>query len=147
MTINKIVEQVNKLLADELYPESYLEQFLDATIDDINERLSSCFPTFSEFMEEQGYLEDPDYDYFPDNYIRSVVIKGTAYKFYIADEEGIDTAQRYGAEYLEALFKMQRDYITEVPEAYQVDHLSAIDTNFEDLTTEATDLTVQGWGW
>ena len=147
MKIDKIIGSVNKLLADELYPYSYLEQFLDETIDDINERLSACFPTFSEFMAGYDLEDDPDYDLFPDNYIRKVVIKGAAYKFYVTDEEGIDTAQRYGADYMEALFKMQRDYSTEVPDEYSVDHLAALDTHLESSQVESIDLTVQGWGW
>lgn len=146
MTIDKIVTQVNRLLADEMYPYAYLEPFLDETIDDINERLSACFPAFSEVMADSPD-EYPDYNYFPDNYIRKVVIKGAAYKFYITDEEGIDTAQRYGADYLEALFKMQRDYTSEVPDEYQVDHLAAIDTNFEDAQIETIDFVAKGWGW
>jgi len=156
MKVNDITAQVNKLLADELYPLSYLQQYMDYTIDDINERLSTCFPTISECIEEAAELlppdTNPDYDYFPEKYIRSVVVKGTAYKFYIADEEGMDTAQRFGADYLEALFKMQRDfsYIVANDEEYAeyfVDTMAAVDTDFESLNRKAIDYTVQGFGW
>lgn len=146
MKISVIVTQINRLLADELYPYSKLEQFMDQVIDDINDELSTDFPVFSEVMASTSET-DPDYDYFPDRYIRSVVIKGSAYKFYVQDEEGIDTAQRYGAEYFNALFLMLRDYSSEVPEEYQLDHTSAVDTDFENVVLPEIDPVNHGWGW
>lgn len=152
MKISVMTAQINKLLADELYPYSYLSQFIDATIDDINDRLSTNYPTVSEFVAEQQALEesveDPDYNLFPEKYVRTVVLMGAAYKFFITDEEGIDTAQRYGASYLEALFKMQRDYTDIAMQSeYFVDTLAAVDTTYEYINNPSIDHVVQGWGW
>lgn len=96
-----------------------LEEFLDSTIDDINSRLNSTFPVFSELYDEENPLENFDYNYFPDKYIREVVCKGAAYKFYIMDEEGMATAEQYGYDYEKGLFVMMRDYMEDVPVEYQ----------------------------
>lgn len=119
MDINTIVKRVNRLLAGEQLVYSRLEEFLDSTVDDINAKLNSTFPTFSELNIEAEFAGDSEYDYFPEKYIRSVVIPGAAYKFYIMDEEGIATAEQFGYDYDKGLFMMQRDYIEQVPEEYQ----------------------------
>ena len=113
MKIINIVSGVNTLLAGETLTLNQMRLFLDSTIDEINDKLSSKFPTF------EGLTESNDYDFFPDNFIRSVVIKGTAYKFYVTDEEGIPTAVQYKFDYLDALFIMERDYSCKVPTEYQ----------------------------
>ena len=71
-------------------------------------------------------LDNLDYNYFPDRYLREVVCKGAAYKFYIMDEEGIATAEQYGYDYEKALFVMQRDYIEQVPVEYQADSKGSV---------------------
>ena len=119
MTINTIVKRVNTLLAGEQLVYSRLEDFLDATIDDINDKLNSTFPTFSELSSDLEFVGDTEYNYFPEKYIRSVVIPGAAYKFYIMDEEGMATAEQFAYDYEKALFMMMRDYIDDVPEEYQ----------------------------
>lgn len=144
MNVNKIVLQVNRLLGDELYPYSKLEQFLDAVVDEINDQLSACFPVFSEVVDNPTDT-DIEYDYFPDKYIREVVIKGAAYKFYTQDEEGIPTANQYGIEYKDALFVMLRDYVREVPAEFRVDHVAAVDTNFENLSELEIEPILTGW--
>jgi len=119
MNINTIVATINKQLAGEMLRYDELEPFLDATIDDINARLSATFPTFSEWVFNHDMQYDGNYNVFPDKYIRSVVIKGAAYKWYIADEEGENASGAFGADYQAALFLMQRDYTVNVPEEYQ----------------------------
>lgn len=121
MKITQIVNKVNDLLAGEMLTFSQLCTFLDSVIDDINSDLNSCFPSFSAFEESLGedFTYDADYGYIPDEYIRSVVTKGAAYKFYVTDEEGIKTAQVYGNEYAQARFLMIRDFSMLVPELYQ----------------------------
>ena len=54
-------------------------------------------------------------------YIRSVIIPGAAYKFYVTDEEGISTATQYQYDYAERMFRMKRDYSNQIPEEYQAD--------------------------
>jgi len=127
MKITQIVQNVNDLLAGELLTYDALKVHLDATIDDINAALSSGFPSFTEFIAAD-YVNYPDYNFFPDRYIRSVVCLGAAYKFFITDEEGIVTAQKYGYSYDDNLFYMLRDYIDQVPEAYQIDAGGTITT-------------------
>ena len=83
MRITNIVKLINDKLAGELLSKSELIQFMDNVIDDINEQLNSCFPAFSELKPEQT-----DYDFFPDKYIRSVVVQGAAWYYYVTDEDG-----------------------------------------------------------
>ena len=70
ININTIVNYINEKLAGEQLLYSQLLVFLDGTIDDINQALNSNFPAFSEFSEaDENY---PDYNFFPDRYIRTV---------------------------------------------------------------------------
>ena len=115
MQIIDIVSGVNAKLAGETLTFNELKLFLDETIDDINAELNAAFPAISEFQEYE------DYDCIPDMYIRSVVIPGAAYKFYVTDEEGISTATQYQYDYVERMFRMKRDYSNQIPEEYQAD--------------------------
>lgn len=111
MTVIAIVELINEKLAGEMLSYSELKPFMNAVVDDINRELSARFPVFS---------DEETYEYFPERYIRSVVVVGAAYKFYVTDEEGVDTAQAYGWEYNQNLFYMKRDYSAFVPLDYQM---------------------------
>lgn len=119
MKIDDIVKGVNTELAGELLAYNDIVLFLDEVIDDINNALDSTYPTFSEFTYTDYPEHYPNYDFFPDRYIRSVVIKGCAYKYFVMDEEGIQTAQQYGYNYQDNLFRMTRDFIEQVPEEFQ----------------------------
>ncbi len=119
MVLTQIVKTVNARLAGELLTFSAMVSLLDEVIDDINEKLNSTYPTFTDFTQAAYPDKYPNYDFFPDRYIRKVVIYGTAFKFYINDEEGITTAQQYGYDYNDALFMMQRDFLEQVPEEFQ----------------------------
>lgn len=114
MLVTNIIKRINKTLAGEQLTYSQLEPFLDEVIDDINTQLNSTYPVFSD-LEFGPELE---YNYFPEKFIRSVVIKGAAYKFYLMDEEGMQTADAFNYDYQLALFNMVRDYIDQVPEEY-----------------------------
>ncbi len=101
ININTIVNYINERLAGEQLLYSQLLVFLDGTIDDINQALNSNFPAFSEFSEkDENY---PDYNFFPDRYIRTVVVTGACAKFYICDEEGAAVAEQYQYEYKDYL--------------------------------------------
>ena len=119
MRVGQIVNLINKHLADEFCSVAELTSYMDRVIDDINTRLNSKFPTISEVIASAGGTTDPDYNVFPDKYIRSVLVVGAAYKYYITDEEGNVTAQQYGAEYNQNLFYMDRDYSFSIPEIYR----------------------------
>ncbi len=133
MLVSTIVKNINQQLADEQFPYSQLERFMDAVIDDINDTLNSCFPTFGELREANDNVPPQEYNYFPDKYLRSVLVKGAAYKYYIMDEEGMATAEAYNYEYADALFRMQRDYQDLVPEEYQADRPGAVDIAIDNL--------------
>lgn len=126
MTIDNIVKNINENLAGELLTFNNLNLFLDETIDDINAKLNSTYPSFSDFTYEKYPDIYPNYNFFPDRYIREVVCKGAAYKFYVMDEEGIPTAQMYQYNYQDELFIMQRDYLEKVPEEYQADNTGSV---------------------
>lgn len=118
MLIKDIVKAINGALAGEMCTYSDLKQFMDHTIDDINAQLNSKYPAFSELGSY-----DTDYNMFPDRYIRTVVVPGTAWYYYVADEEGTPTAQQYQMDYNKGLFLMLRDMLYNVPEVYQADSL------------------------
>ena len=88
MKIVTIVKNINLHLAGEMLRYHELEPFLDRTIDDLNSELSSCYPSFSDFVVDEAVKADGNYNFFPDHFIRSVVIVGAAYYYYISDEEG-----------------------------------------------------------
>lgn len=105
---------------------SRMEIFLDEVIDDINTALNATFPTFSELGDNIEFTGDAEYNFFPDKYIRSVVCKGAASKFYTMDEEGSPTAEQYAMEYSAALFYMTRDYLELVPEMYRSESTGSV---------------------
>lgn len=113
-----IVNGINKYLADEMLRYEDVELFLDRTIDDINQDLNAKFPSFSEHMASDQVDADGSYEFFPDRYIRSVVIIGAAFYFYQADEEGERVAGSYHQMYQENRYKMTRDYMMMVPEEF-----------------------------
>lgn len=121
MIITNIVSAINTKLAGETLTFNQLRLFMDEVIDDINAALSAKFPDFS------SYSEGDNYNVFPDNYIRSVLVTGAAAKFYTADEEGIMTAQAYQYDYKDRLFIMVRDYSALVPTIYQADVPGSLD--------------------
>lgn len=116
MTINNIIKNVNASLAGEMLSYSQLVLFLDKAIDDINTRLNTAFPVFSELPEDAT-----EYTAIPDKYIRSVVIPGAAYYFYTMDEEGAPVASEYFRQYENNLFYMTRDYLMLIPDEYLAD--------------------------
>lgn len=125
--INKIVQRINSLLAGETLTFDQLKPHLDSVIDDINSRLNSTFPSFSEFQEDE-YGGTYNYDFFPEKYVRSVIAVGAAFYFYTTDEEGIESAVEYGRQYAQNLFYMERDYLDQVPEEYQAGDVGSVHT-------------------
>lgn len=132
MRVSQIVNLINKHLADEFCSVAELTNYMDRVVDDINTRLNSKFPVVSDVMQQAGSTTDPDYNVFPDKYIRSVLVVGAAYKYYITDEEGNATAQQYGAEYNQNLFYMERDYSFSVPEMYRESEQGFVDNPDKD---------------
>ena len=97
MLISKLIQNINNQLEGELLTIHELCNVIDKAIDDINTRLNTCFPVLSDVL----VITDPDtgnqfpateYNAIPDNYIRTVVIPGAVFKFYINDEEGAAVA-------------------------------------------------------
>lgn len=114
MHIKKLIESINTQLAGELLSVGELKDFIDKAIDDINTRLNTKFPVLSDVLNATTF----EYTAIPDKYIRTVVIPGATFKYYITDEEGAAVAPKYEEEYLKGLFYMERDYIPIVPEEY-----------------------------
>lgn len=116
MLIKEIVQRVNRLLAGETLSYDQLKIHLDSVVDDINNTLSSDFPVFSELASDAT-----EYTHFPDRYIRSVVCYGAAYYFYMTDEEGGNPQPGYMSTYMTNKYAMCRDWISQVPVAYEQD--------------------------
>lgn len=121
MKIRDIVKLTNTYLAGEQLVYQKLVPFYDAVIDDINDRLSSTYPSFSQLDFHELDDATAEYSFFPDKYIRSVVALGAAHKFYMMDEEGQTYDTAYEAAYERNLFFMMRDHIDHVPKIYQSD--------------------------
>lgn len=118
MTINGIQKLFNEALAGETLSIKEMITHLDAAIDSINDKLNTCYPVFSELdLTESG----AEYNYFPDKYIRTVVIPGAAWHYYVMDEEGLQTAPQYQQDFELGKFYMQRDMLYNIPEEYQAD--------------------------
>lgn len=137
MQVRQIINIVNEKLAGETLGLSELRGFLNDVIYDINSAMSAKFLSFD------GLTEDDLYDCFPDNYITSVVTIGAAYKFYITDEEGIDSAQAYGLMYRNNLFYMVRDYSVRIPDEYKDwDNTGFLKSSVGSLTPETNPINI-----
>ena len=119
MDLTTIVRRVNRLLAGETLIYSELEEYLDATIDEVNRELNAAYPVFSDFTAENYPDSYPDYSFFPEQYVRTVVIPGAATKFYIQDTEGMMAAPVFMQTYENNLFYMHRDFSERLPEEWQ----------------------------
>lgn len=138
MQLSIITSRLNEMLGGERHAYSKFIAHLDKTIDDINAQLNSTFPAFSEMPSGKA-----EYDYFPDQYIRSVVLPGAAWYYFTSDEEGISTANQYMMDYQRGLFYMQRDYFNYVPAQYQSNTLKAL-VMFGDIEDGERGITVNG---
>lgn len=126
MKIRDIVKLTNTYLAGEQLVYTKLLPFYDAVIDDINNRLNSTYPSFTSLDIYDLDAETAVYDFFPDQYIRSVVALGAAHKFYEMDEEGIVYDTSYEQDYERNLFYMTRDHIDHVPQIFQSDSTGGV---------------------
>ena len=123
-----------------------LEGYVDEVIDEINDRMQTAFPTFSEWndfvidyndthAEEEDFVPlDPEkYTAFPAKYLRRVVAVGAALKFFTNDEEGEQVAGRFYIEYEQALGIMLRDYTNKVSDIFLAEEGGGyIDTSFNE---------------
>lgn len=114
MKITAIVRDINAKLAGEMLSFYELAVHLDSAVDEINAKLNTKFPTFTEVVEE-GIIE---YTAIPDKYIRTVVIPCAAFKYFITDEEGSPVAPKYEEDFFKGLFYMERDFIALIPEEF-----------------------------
>ena len=136
MKLALIIKDINTKLAGEMLTYAELRVFLDSAVDEINAKLNTQFPVFSDLE-----ITADAYTAFPDKYIRSVVIPCAAFKYFITDEEGSVTAPKYEEEYARGLFYMERDYLHNVPPEYQ----APIPQGFVDFeNTEPRGLFVDG---
>lgn len=135
MELSAILKGVNDKLAGERLAYESIKPHLDDVIDTINSTLSTKFPVFSEFTAA-AYPQYPNYNFFPDKYIRSVVCLGAARNFYLTDEEGALSVPAYEQQFQHNLFLMLRDYSELVPEEYRdYDRGALLDPNHTDAST------------
>lgn len=142
MNIQTIVNRVNRKLAGEIETLEEIRDYLDDVIDMINTELNTIFPAFSELVD--GTVE---YDFFPDRYVRSVLIPGAAFYYYQADEEGINASPGYENEFNKGLFFMKRDYSSSIPEEYQASSKQGSITFEVEEVTGVRGLEVDGSIW
>lgn len=132
MLIRDLVRLTNTYLAGEQLVYQKLVPFYDAVIDDINNRLSSTYPSFSSLDLKELDTNTAEYSFFPDQYLRSVVALGAAHKFYEMDEEGVTYDMAYEQDYETNLFYMTRDHLDHVPRIYQSDTTGGVLVNLDD---------------
>lgn len=118
MLITDIQKLFNAALAGETLTILEMVPHLDAAVDGINDKLNTVYPVFSEI---DLFKPEAVYEHFPDKYIRTVVIPGAAWHYYVTDEEGLQTAPQYQLDYENGKFIMQRDMLYSIPEKYQAD--------------------------
>lgn len=126
MKVTEIVKLVNHSLAGERLAYGELIPCLNNVIDEINTMLNAVYPVFTTDMTTA------DYDYFPDRFIRSVVVPGAVFYFYTIDEEGAQTAPMFQFTYKQNLFYMLRDLSAYIPEIYQGTNTGSIQSDFEE---------------
>lgn len=134
MFYSNVINLIRKHLGDELVTEAELYGYIDRVIDDINAQLNTCFPTFTEFSEENYGISGNllDYTAIPDKYIRTVIVPGAAFKYYTTDEEGGLAAPKYEEDYRQGLFYMLRDYSFSVPAKYRADEQGFVELDEEE---------------
>ena len=118
MLITQVCKLFNEALAGETLSYKEMLAHLDFAVDSINSKLNTVYPVFSDVPADTG---DASYDFFPDRYIRTVVIPGAAWHFYVMDEEGLQTSPQYLQDFETGKFIMQRDMLYKIPEEYQDD--------------------------
>lgn len=118
MLLTRVQKLFNEALAGETLSYKEMLPHLDAAIDGINTTLNTIYPVFSDVPNDSV---DAEYNFFPDKYIRMAVIPGAAWHFYVMDEEGLQTAPQYQADFERGKFVMQRDMLYKIPEEYMDD--------------------------
>lgn len=114
MQCSVILKLFNDKLTGEMLSLTEAMPYLDNVIDEINDALNTIYPAFSEMP-----VGKTDYDYFPNKYIRSVVIPGAAWFYFVVDEEGINTAVQFKEDLARGLYSMVRDTLYNIPIEYQ----------------------------
>lgn len=144
MKLTDIRKLLNDALAGDTLTASEMMSHLDFAIDEINTTLNAEFPT----MSSLDYTDvEAEYTAFPDKYIRSVVIPGAAWHFYVQDEEGAVSSEQYQRSFNTGKFYMLRDYgemlfTLEEQEGYRGDAMRGSMTGYDEMYTGAT---VQVW--
>jgi len=119
MTFIEMQKLMNVQLAGETLTFREMIPYFDYVIDDINNELNATYPTFSELLSSAPDADS--YAFFPDIYLRKVVIAGAAWNYYTVDEEGLQTAMQYQSDYTKNKFYMVRDMLYNIPEEFQAD--------------------------
>lgn len=118
MLLTDIQKLFNTALAGDTLSITEMLPHLDAAVDGINSTLNTVYPVFSQL---DTFSSGVKYDYFPDRFIRTVVIPGAAWHYYVTDEEGLQTAPQYQADFEKGKFIMLRDMLYDIPEEYQAE--------------------------
>lgn len=118
MTYDDIIWHVNKKADDERWIESDIITSYNEVMSDVNYYLNATYP----FLDYKDYDGSTEFDYLPDDYVYKVIIPGIVVKRFESDNDGDSTPMTWKQDYQRALYDLQRDYIGQVPEEYQLDY-------------------------
>lgn len=119
MLYKDIVKNFNVLLAGDNLVLKDILPHLDFALDKVNEKLNTCYPTFTEYYDPNGDYKSDKYDLFENRFIRQVILPGAAWHYYVTDEEGLATSPQYEKDFENGLFVMQRDMLYNIPVEWQ----------------------------
>lgn len=152
MNIKQLIAFImNNYITTEVLHDVDVIGYMDIVIDDINDRMQTAFPVFSEWplFVEAWNANHPDdlldpayYSAIPRNYLRSVVAPGTAVNFFTSDEEGEQVAGKNYFAYERNISKMVSDYMELVPDIYIGNTAGYITTTYP----SNSEVTVNGEG-
>lgn len=121
-----IVKRINEKMFEGLYSYEDMKYELDDAIILINNTMHSKFPFMSEFFEA---TPEGNYDFFPEEYIRSVVIEYVVSALYRREGEFSNEFNTAVGAYNRGLEVMFRDHYHRVPEEYLDQEVGVIAMN------------------
>lgn len=155
-TIDQVISKISTYyITSDTVDRYHMIGQMDKVINDINDRMQTLFPQFSDWQAYADWfnaeyadeiaagtytpLDGTKYTAFPQRYVDSVITVGAARFYYMSDEEGEVVASDYFREYEKNISAMVRDYLNQVDELYINDQGGYTEFEFIAETTDSED--------